>query len=70
MKDYIDRLKELREDRDIKQKEIATLLGINQNTYSQYETKKRKMPIEEFRKLCIFYRVSADELLGLTNIPT
>lgn len=68
MKDYIEKLKELREDNDITQKTIADLLGIQQNTYSQYETKKRKMPIEEFRKLCIYYKVSADDLLGLTNI--
>lgn len=65
MKDYIDKLKELREDNDYTQQDIADILGIKQNTYSQYESRKRKLQIDEFRKLCIVYRVSADYLLDL-----
>ena len=67
MKDYLEKLKELREDNDYKQKEIAHILGISQNTYSQYELGRRKMPIEDLRKLCIFYKVSADEILDIKS---
>ena len=67
MKDYLEKLKDLREDRDLKQADIAKLLGVHQTCYSQYELGKRKIPLEEFRKLCIFYNVSADWLLGLKS---
>lgn len=63
--DYVDKLTGLREDRDINQKEIATLLNTNQSTISKYELRKRKYQIDDIMKLCIFYNVSADWLLGL-----
>lgn len=65
MKDYIDKLTELRIDRDIKQKDVAALLGINQSAYSKYEKRRARMSVEDFKKLCIFYGVSADEILDL-----
>ncbi len=61
------RLKELRENRDIKQVEIANHLHIKQNTYSQYENGQRQIPIELLISLAKFYNTSTDYILGLTN---
>ena len=61
------RLKDLREDSDIKQQEIAEYLHIKQNTYSQYENGQRQLPIDVLIKLAQFYRVSTDYILGLTD---
>lgn len=65
MKNYNDRLRELREDNDLKQKDIAKILGINQQVYSRYELGIRSLPIELLIKLCKFYNVSSDWVLGL-----
>lgn len=62
---YIRRIKELREDNDLLQKEIAKILNISQNTYLQYESGRRNVPIEIIIALCKFYNVSADYLLNL-----
>jgi len=61
------RLRDLREDNDLTQKEVAAYLGIDQRTYSNYETEKRSMPIEQYRSLAIFYKTSVDYLVGLTD---
>jgi len=61
------RLKDLREDADIKQKEIADYLHIKQNTYSQYENGQRQLPIDVLIALSKYYNVSTDYILGLTN---
>ena len=61
----IMRLKELREDRDIKQKELADFLHIKQNTYSQYENGQRQLPVEILIKLAEYYNVTTDYILGL-----
>ncbi len=61
------RLKELREDSDIKQKEIAEYLHIKQNTYSQYENGQRQLPIDILIKLSSYYKVSTDYILGLSK---
>ena len=63
--DYIDRLTNLRIDRDIKQKEVADILGIQQSAYSKYEKRCAKLQIEDLIKLCEFYNVSADVILGI-----
>lgn len=62
---YQERLKALREDRDLTQSQIADMLGVAQNTYSQYEMGKRPLPIEFLVSLCRYYKVSSDEILGL-----
>ena len=62
---YIQILKELREDKDLYQKDIAKILNTTQQYYSEYENGKRKLPIEHLIKLCEFYGVSADYILGL-----
>ncbi len=59
------RLKELREDKDLKQKDLASILNIAQNTYSNYENGKTEPPYEILKKLCLFYGVSADYILEL-----
>ena len=61
------RLKDLREDSDIKQKEIAEFLHIKQNTYSQYENGQRQLPIDVSIKLAKYYHVSTDYILGLSK---
>lgn len=62
---YAQRLRELREDNDKKQIEIANLLGIDQSYYSKYERGANEMPIQHIKTLCIYYGVSADYILGL-----
>ena len=61
------RLKELREDADIKQQTLAKYLHIGQNTYSQYENGQRQLPIDVLIKLAKYYNVSTDYILELTN---
>lgn len=65
---YFKRLKDLREDNDYLQKDIAKLLGISQQYYSQYELGKYTMPIELLIKLAQHYKVSLDYLVGLSDI--
>lgn len=68
--DYVDRLTELRENNFKTQKQIADLLGCQQSAVSKYETRKVPYRVEDIIKLCEFYNVSADYVLGLsTNIP-
>lgn len=61
------RIKDLREDNDITQKEIADFLHVKQNTYSQYENEKRQLPIDVLIALAKFYNTSTDYILGLTD---
>lgn len=61
------RLKDLREDRDIPQKDIAALLNIKQNTYSQYENGQRQIPIDALITLAEFYKTSVDYILEVTD---
>ena len=65
MKNYNDRIRELREDNDLTQKQIAEVLGIDQRVYSNYEIGYRALPIEHLITLCKYYNVSADWILGL-----
>lgn len=61
----LNRIKELREDSDIKQKEIANILNITQQQYSLYENGIREPKLEHIIKLCLFYNVTADYILNL-----
>jgi transcriptional regulator with XRE-family HTH domain len=65
MKHYAQILRDLREDNDETQKDIADLLGINQRVYSRYETGKNLMPITYLKPLCEHFNVSADYVLGI-----
>lgn len=62
------RLRDLREDSDITQKEIADYLHIKQNTYSQYENGQRQIPLPLLISLAKYYKTSTDYILGLTDI--
>ena len=62
---YYQRIRDLREDRDYTQKEIADYLEINQSDYSKYELGKHMMGIDKYIKLAKFYDVSLDFLTGL-----
>ncbi len=63
----IARLKELREDKDLYQKDIAKILGIKQQQYSEYEIGKRLIPIDYLAKLANYYNTSIDYLLCRTD---
>ncbi|MDE6455024.1 MAG: helix-turn-helix domain-containing protein [Dysosmobacter sp.] len=65
MKEYYEILKELREDHDYTQREIAGVLRTTQQVYSRYERGVNEMPVHHLRTLCEFYRVSADYVLSL-----
>lgn len=62
-----ERLAELRKDRGLKQSEIAILLNMSTRNYSHIETGDYDIPTEVLIKLCIFFNVSADYMLGLTD---
>ena len=64
---YQDRLRDVREDRDFKQKELAHLLRVHQTTYSDYELGRLNIPVPALHTLADFYGVSIDYLLGRTN---
>ncbi len=64
------RLRDLREDSDLKQKDIASYLHISQNTYSQYENGQRQIPINMLMMLADYYGVSVDYILNRTSVKT
>lgn len=64
---YYQRLKDLREDKDLVQKQVADILGIDQRVYSNYETGKREIPSKFIVQLAEFYNVSSDYILGISS---
>lgn len=62
------RLKELREDRDYKQNDVAIFLKVAKNTYCNYENEKRLIPYDLIIQLSYFYNVSVDYILGITDV--
>lgn len=67
---YYRRLRDMREDHDLVQKEVAAQLGIDQRVYSTYETGKREIPLHLLITLARLYNTSTDYLLGLTDQRT
>ena len=63
------RIRDLREDRDLKQKELAQVLHCSQQVYSNYELGQRDIPTEVLIALSKFYNVSIDYILGITDNP-
>lgn len=66
---YFHRLRDLREDADLSQREVAALLGIQQTVYSRYERGFQTIPLEHLLKLAEHYHVSVDYILERTNNP-
>jgi len=66
---FFQRLRDLREDRDLRQKDIADMLGISQTVYSRYERGFQTIPVMHLFKLADFYNTSTDYILGRTNNP-
>ncbi|MBP3666825.1 MAG: helix-turn-helix transcriptional regulator [Clostridia bacterium] len=66
---YTKRLRDLREDHDMTQQEIAEILGTSQTMYARYERGANELPIRHLLTLCNHYGVSADYILGRTNNP-
>lgn len=64
-----ERMRNLREDKDLKQKDIAKMLNVAQTTYSDYENGKINMPTSILVKLAELYNTSIDYLLGMTDNP-
>ena len=65
MKTYYEILKELREDHDLTQSQVAAVLKTTQQVYSRYEMGTNELPLHHLRTLCCFYQVSADYILSL-----
>lgn len=65
--DYIQRMRNLREDNDKTQQQIADYLGTSQTMYARYERGANELPIHHLISLCRYYNVSADYLLGLSD---
>lgn len=61
------RIKDLREDRDLLQKDVAMLLNVSQTNYSKYELGKINIPMNTLIKLSLLFDTSIDYILGLTN---
>ena len=64
---YIKRIRDLREDHDKTQQEIAEILGTSQTMYARYERGANELPIHHLIKLCKYYKVSSDYILGLDD---
>ena len=67
---YLKRIRELREDHDLIQKEVGAILNLKQPHYARYETGKRDFPAEYIVKLAEYYNVSTDYIFNLTDDPT
>ena len=66
---YRDSLKNIREDKDMTQAEIGKLLNKSQQGYNHIEAGRAELKIDDLIKLCRFYNLSADYMIGLTNTP-
>ena len=67
MKTYYDILRELREDHDLTQCQLAKVLKTTQQVYSRYENGTNELPLHHLVTLCRFYQISADYILGIGN---
>ena len=70
MKTYYERLRDLREDKDLTQADVANILNTTQQVYSRYENGLNQIPLHHLITLADFYKTSVDYLLGRTNNPT
>ena len=70
MSNLFQRIRDLREDHDLTQEEVAKILCVKQATYSRYESGAINVPVDVLIKLASYYNTSVDYILGLTNNPT
>lgn len=70
MSNLFQRIRDLREDHDLTQEEVAKILCVKQATYSRYESGAINVPVDILIKLASYYNTSVDYILGLTNNPT
>ncbi len=66
MKKMLQKLRDLREDNDLTQQQVAEYLGTSQTMYARYERGANELPLRHLKKLCALYNVSSDYLLGIT----
>ena len=64
---YVKIIRDLREDHDMTQQEVADVLGTSQTMYARYERGANELPIRHLIKLCEFYKVSSDYILGIKD---
>lgn len=69
MAERLQRLRDLREDAEMNQTQVAEILGTSQTMYSRYERGTLELPLRHLMTLCKYYQVSADYILGFTNKP-
>ena len=67
LKKWNERLRELREDNDLRQEDVAKVLFTTQQVYSRYENGVNEIPVKHIITLCRYYKVSADYILGLDD---
>ena len=67
MQEIMKKLRDLREDHDMTQEEVADYLGTSQTMYARYERCANEIPVRHVIALCKLYRVSADEVLGIAE---
>ena len=65
-----DRLKEIREEHELTQKQIATILNVDRSTYAGWETGKDTIPLRRLNKLSDYYKISVDYMTGLSNVTS
>lgn len=63
----MERIKNIREEKDLKQKDIASIIGINRATYTSYEIGRDTIPLKHLNTLCNYFNISIDYALGLTE---
>ena len=67
--DYRTRMKNIREDRDLTQSEVGKIINKSQQGYNHIETGRAELKIEDLIKLCLFYDVTSDYFIGLSDNP-
>ena len=67
---YAERIRALREDKDLRQIDVAVVLKKSQQGYAHLENEEARLSVEDLRALCEFYNVSADYILGFTDTPS
>ncbi|MBQ8765451.1 MAG: helix-turn-helix transcriptional regulator [Clostridia bacterium] len=70
MKYVYPRIRDLREDNDLTQEHLANRLNLHLTQYRRYETGESEVPVHIVKELALFYNVSSDYLIGITNEPT